>query len=60
MQRVETFKEKRFLEAAPNLRRLNEYIKEQNRNDWKLVSITPVTNLFGGVHSYILLLESID
>ena len=60
MQRVETFKERRFLEAAPNLRRLNEYIKAQNRYGWKLVSVTPVTSFLGRVHSYILLMESID
>ena len=55
MQRVETFKEKR-----PTLRKLNEYIKTQNRYGWKLVSVTPVTNFLGGVSSYILLMESID
>ncbi len=60
MQRVETFKEKRVLEAAPNLRRLNEYIKAQNRNGWKFVSVTPVTSFLGRVHSYILFMESID
>ena len=60
MQKVDIFKEKGFLEARPNRRRLNEYIKEQNQNGWKLVSIAPVTSLFGRVHSYVVLLESLD
>ena len=60
MQKVEIFKEKGILEATPNSRRLNEYVREQNQNGWKIVSIAPVTSLFARVHSYILLLESID
>jgi hypothetical protein len=61
MQKVDFFKEKGLLAAAgPNLRRLNDYVKEHNQNGWKLVSIAPVTSLFGRVHYYILLLESID
>ena len=60
MQKVEFFKEKASLGGKPDLRRLNDYIKEQNKYDWKLVSIAPVTSLFGRIHSYILLLESID
>ena len=58
MQKVEIFKEKRFLEAAPNLRLLNKYITDKNRSDWKLSSITPVTNFLGGTYSYVLLWES--
>lgn len=60
MQRIEVLKEGGFLQAELNTRKLNEYVKEKNRGGWKLVSVAPVTSLFGRIHSYILLMESID